>query len=256
MTRRKPAQRSAFKAGRAEGSGRLSLLLATEARQRAFIANLSHEFLTPITSIKGFAQTLAAGSVERPKMRLKWTKIIERNADRLTKLIEDLLQLNSYSEDSSRPPMEGVPLRAIVCEQVKQMASRAADRGVSFHLSISENLKVFVNAAELGIVMHNLLENAVKFNRRNGTVRIHARVARKRAVVSVADSGIGVPKDQLPFIFDWFHREDNAGLAPDRGNGLGLSIARAILLDRACPLWAESVEGKGTRIRFTLPLPQ
>lgn len=254
MTKRAAAQRPSIEAGRVESAGKLAALLADEARQRLFLANLSHEFLTPITSIKGYAQTLAAGSAERPETRVKWTKVIERNADRLTRLIEDLLQLNSYGEDASRPPMEGVPLRELVSEQVRRMAPRAVERKVSIHLSVSERLTVFANPSELGIVIRNLLENAVKFNRRNGSVRVHARTAGKRALVSVSDTGIGIPKEHLPLIFDWFHREENAGLPSDRGNGLGLSIARAILLSRACPIWAESSAGAGTRIRFTLPL--
>jgi two-component system sensor histidine kinase VicK len=117
-----------------------------------------------------------------------------------------------------------------------------------------KGLRVVMNRAELAQVMQNLCENAIKYNRKNGRVYIQAREVGRRAVVSVRDTGIGIPREDLTRIFDRFHRAENARRNTVRGTGLGLSIVRSILANRGCRVWAESDLGKGSIIFFTLPL--
>ena len=228
-------------------------LRKSEARQRDFVANVSHELMTPIAAIKGYSESLTAGALEIPGKRVKFTQIIEKHADRLAQLVEDLLQLSSFDAGRARAASETVFLRTNIEKLVRGLAPAARGRAVSFRVLVPARLRVAMNRAELTQVMQNLCENAIKYNRKKGRVYIRARRIGKRVVVSVQDTGIGVPKEDLPRIFDRFHRAENARLKTARGNGLGLSIVRSILVNRGCRIWAESVEGKGTTVFFTLP---
>jgi signal transduction histidine kinase len=144
-------------------------------------------------------------------------------------------------------------LRSNVDRLVRGLAPSARGRAVSVRVQVPPGLRVAMNRAELNQVMQNLCENAIKYNRKKGRVYVRARRVGKRVIVSVSDTGIGIPKEDLPRIFDRFHRAENARLKTERGNGLGLSIVRSILANRGCRIWAESAEGKGTTVSFTLP---
>jgi two-component system CheB/CheR fusion protein len=231
-------------------------LRKSEARQRDFVANVSHELLTPITAIKGYAESLVAGALDIPHQRVKFTQIIEKHADRLSQLVEDLLQLSSHDEGRVRSAADTVNLRVSVERLVRSMAPVSRKRGVSIAVRMPKGLRVVMNRAELSQVMQNLCENAVKYNRKNGRVFIQAREVGRRAVVSVRDTGIGIPREDLTRIFDRFHRSENARRNTARGTGLGLSIVRSILTNRGCRVWAESDLGRGSIIFFTLPLAE
>lgn len=229
-------------------------LRKSEARQRSFVANVSHELMTPITAIKGYAESLIGGALDVPVQRVKFTQTIERHADRLAQLVEDILQLSAQDDGRPLAAAESVPLRASIDKLVRGMAPVSRKRGVTIKVRVPKTMRVAMNRAELSQVMQNLCENAIKYNRRNGSVSIVARVVGRRAVVSVRDTGIGIPKEDLPRIFDRFHRAENARRNTERGSGLGLSIVRSILVNRGCRIWAESDLGKGSTIMFTLPL--
>jgi two-component system CheB/CheR fusion protein len=228
-------------------------LRKSEARQREFVANVSHELMTPITAIKGYSESLIGGALEIPGKRAKFAQIIEKNAERLAQLVEDLLQLSAHDAGRARAAPETVFLRTKVEKVARSAAPAARKRGVSIRVRMPARLRVEMNRLELTQVLQNLFENAVKYNRKKGRVYVRARRIGKRVLVTVQDTGIGVPKEDLPRIFDRFHRAENARLRTERGNGLGLSIVRAILVNRGCRIWAESVEGKGTIVSFTLP---
>lgn len=231
-------------------------LRKSEARQRDFVANVSHELLTPITAIKGYAESLVSGALDVPHQRVKFTQIIEKHADRLSQLVEDLLQLSSHDAGRVRSTADTVNLRASVDRLVRSLAPVRRKRSVSIAVRMPKHLRVVMNRAELSQVMQNLCENAIKYNRKNGRVYIQARVVGRRAVVSVRDTGIGIPREDLTRIFDRFHRAENARRNTERGTGLGLSIVRSILTNRGCRVWAESDLGRGSIIFFTLPLAE
>jgi two-component system CheB/CheR fusion protein len=228
-------------------------LRKSEARQREFVANVSHELMTPIAAIKGYSESLSAGALELPGKRVEFTQIIEKNADRLAALVEDLLQLSSYDAGRVRSAPEPVLLRGAIEKLLRSVAPVALSKGVKIRVLMPESLRVAMNRDELTQVIQNLCENAIKYNRNKGRVTIRARRVGRKVFVSVQDTGIGIPKEDLPRIFDRFHRAENARLKTARGNGLGLSIVRSILAHRGCRIRAESVLGKGTIISFTLP---
>ena len=227
-------------------------LRKSEGRQRDFVANVSHELMTPITAIKGYSEALVAGALEIPNKRLKFAQIIEKHADRLTQLVEDLLQL-STSEAGHKKSADAVTLASQLEKLLRELAPLARKRGISIRVKVSPVLKVAVNKSELNQILQNLVLNAIKYNRSKGRIAIAAHVVGKRIIVSVQDTGIGVPKEDLTRIFDRFHRSANARALTERGSGLGLSIAKSILVAHGCRIWAESVQGKGTTFFFTLP---
>jgi two-component system CheB/CheR fusion protein len=227
-------------------------LRKSESRQRDFVANVSHELMTPITAIKGYSEALVSGALEDPRKRLKFTQIIEKHADRLTQLVEDLLQL-STSEAGHKKSVDTVPLAGQIKKLLLGLAPVAKKKGVTIRVKVAPELKVAINKAELNQILQNLIANAVKYNRSKGRVTIAASVVGKRIIVSIQDTGIGVPKEDLTRIFDRFHRAANARSMTERGTGLGLSIVKSILVAHGCRIWAESSDGRGTTFFFTLP---
>jgi two-component system phosphate regulon sensor histidine kinase PhoR len=233
-------------------SAEAEALRKVEGRQRDFVANVSHELMTPITAIKGYAEALLSGALDVSRKRLKFTQIIEKHADRLTQLVEDLLQL-STSETGPRKSVDAVPLAENIQRLVMDLAPLARKRGISIRVKTAPELRAAMNKNELNQILQNLVSNAIKYNRSRGRIVISAHVLGKRLVVAVRDTGIGVPKEDLTRIFDRFHRAANARSKTERGSGLGLSIVKSILVAHGCRIWAESEPGKGTTFFFTLP---
>lgn len=226
-------------------------LKALEERERAemeFIANVSHELRTPTTAIKGYAQTLLTGGLDE-KGRADFVRTIERNADRLADLIEDLLRFGPLARPSR-------PRQVRLSEAVIRAAANAGSLGKVARVSVGGRvpawLEVRADPAQLEEVLSQLLENAVKFNRRGGRVTLKARANGREALISVEDTGSGFSREDLPRLFERFYRGRAARAG--RGSGLGLSIARQVVTAHGGRIWAENRPGGGAAIFFTLPL--
>lgn len=232
-----------------------SALIDSEARRHEFEANLSHELMTPIAAIKGYSESLADGALKIPGRGLQFARIIGQHAERLTLVVEDILRLSSVeSNGCARKSPRAIDLRAQMRSQIAGLRATAARRGISVNLAIPPRLRVRFRKRELSRILRHLLVNAIKYNRLNGRIDISSRRAGRRAIVIIRDSGIGVPIGDLPRIFDRFHRAQNARATMVRGSGLGLALVRSTLLAHGCRIWADSAEGKGTTMSFTLPL--
>ncbi len=208
--------------------------------------------MTPITAIKGYSEALVTGALQIPGKRLKFTQIIEKHADRLAQLVEDLLLLSTF-EAGHQKSADIVPLAGQFQKLLLGLAPMARKRGISIRVMVAPELKVAMNKSELNQILQNLVANAIKYNRSKGRISIAAHTVGKRVVVAISDTGIGVPKEDLPRIFERFHRAANARAKTERGTGLGLSIVKSILDSHGCRIWAESAVGKGTTFFFTLP---
>jgi two-component system, OmpR family, phosphate regulon sensor histidine kinase PhoR len=237
---------------RRRAAAEAAALHKSEGRQREFVANVSHELMTPITAIKGYSEALVGGALENPSKRLKFTQIIEKHADRLTQLVEDILQL-STAEAGHKKSVDAVPLADTIQKLLLGLGPTARKRGISIRVKAAPDLRVAMNRSELNQILQNLVQNAIKYNRSKGRIAIAASVVGKRVIVSIQDTGIGVPKEDLTRIFDRFHRAANARLTTQRGTGLGLSIVKSILVAHGCRIWVESDHGKGTTFFLTLP---
>lgn len=228
------------------------ILRERDAIQREFVANVSHELRTPITAIKGFAETLRMGALEDAENRLGFVETIERHADRLARLVDNLLTLSVLETGKRRIQLEEIALKPFVRDFAAGFEPVARRANLFVEVDIPESLRAKADPNQLSQVLQNLLDNAIKFSRPGGRVKVAGRLEDGQAVVSVADSGIGIPAKDLPRVFDRFHRAD--GRAREiKGTGLGLAIAKQIIELHGGRIWAESAEGSGAVFRFTLP---
>lgn len=223
--------------------------------QRRLVSIVSHELRTPITAIKGFAETLRRGGDEDPKNRMGFIRIIEKHAERLGSLVEDLLAVAELESGKSLPRPEALELKGFANDFVVGIATIAARRSVSISLEVEKDLVIWMDPAHLSQVLQNLLENAIKYNRKSGSVMLTARRAKGGlAWISVADTGIGIEAAELPRIFEQFHRTDAARAHSAKGTGLGLYIIKSIIESNGGRIWAESAKDEGSVFHFTVPL--
>lgn len=233
----------------------ITRLRRLEEVRKEFVANVSHELRTPLASIKGFAETLRRGGLDDAEHRMEFVETIERHADGLTRLVEDLLELASIESGKRGLRRESVGLRAFADEVWQSIRPIAKKKGVEFVNDAPEGLSIWFDRAALNQVLQNLLANAVKYNRDGGTVTLRAAEADggSRLRISVEDTGIGVPRADLPRVFERFYRVDKARSRELGGTGLGLSIVKHLVEGHGGDVSADSVEGKGSSFHFVVP---
>ena len=225
-----------------------------ERVRRDFVANVSHELRTPLTAISGYAETLLDGALEDPENNRKFVEIIRAHSIRLNNIASDLLTLSEL--ESGRPdlPAEPVPLRAALEAAARVVESEARVRGVAIHWGVVDDARILGHRIRLEQAIVNLLDNAVKFNRPGGEVRIEAASAGNgQARVTIADTGIGIPSEDQPRIFERFYRVDKARSREVGGTGLGLSIVKHVIERMGGSVGVESQLGKGSKFTITLP---
>lgn len=220
--------------------------------RRDFVANVSHEFKTPLTSIRGYAETLSAEVSETS--RKEFAEIIHRNARYLESLVNDLLAL---ARIEAEPPSscDCFDLRSAIREQVTMHSRLPNADGIRIEVDCP-GIEVRADRARLGTALGNLIENAIRYNRPEGTVRISARLDGARVLISVADSGFGIPEDALPRIFERFYRVDRSRTRNGGGTGLGLAIARHAVESQGGVLTAQSRVGSGSTFTIRIPVVQ
>ena len=226
-----------------------------ERVRKDFVANVSHELRTPLTAIRGYAETLLDGALDDPEHRRRFVEIIQSHAIRLNNIASDLLTLSEL--ESGRPPLAPGKLSVLATLEaaMRTVESEATMRQVHLGWGTVEDLQVMGNKIKLEQAFVNLLDNAVKFNRGGGEVWVEAsRTAGGKVAISIADSGIGIPSEDLPRIFERFYRVDKARSREVGGTGLGLSIVKHVVEQMNGTVSVESQLGKGSR--FTVVLPE
>ena len=226
-----------------------------ERIRKDFVANVSHELRTPLTAIRGYAETLLDGAIEDQDNNRKFLEIILAHAIRLNNIASDLLVLSEL--ESGHPPAapEPVPVQAALDSAVRTLESEAAVRGVSLRAGELDASRVMGHRIRLEQAFVNLLDNAVKFNRPGGEVRIEThRTGDGKVRVIVSDTGIGIPSEDLPRIFERFYRVDKARSREVGGTGLGLSIVKHVIERMSGTITVDSQLGKGSTFIVTLPL--
>jgi two-component system phosphate regulon sensor histidine kinase PhoR len=228
-----------------------------ERVRRDFVANVTHEFKTPLTAIQGFAETLLAGALDDKKNRERFVEIIREHAQRLARLTDDLLKLSRIEAGQLELELRPGSVAVLVKKCVDTARLKAEAKGISISTDLPPNLPfVRADAAWLGEVLQNLLDNAVQYTPPDGHIRITAESDGKLVTVSVADTGIGIPEADLERIFERFYRVDAARSREAGGTGLGLSIARHIVEAHGGRIWVESAVGQGSRFHFSIPAVQ
>lgn len=221
--------------------------------RRDFVANVSHELKTPVTAIQGFAETLLAGALEEPEARRQFVAIIHKESLRMSSLIADLLILAKLESEPGaiRPVLMAVA--PLVSGVVERMRPQAEGRDVVLAVE-AEPLEAEVDPARMEQVLINLIDNGIKHTAPGGRVMVRFHADGDRLVGQVEDSGIGIPPESLPRIFERFYRVDPGRARKAGGTGLGLSIVKHIVEAHGGEVAATSLLGKGTTITFSQPL--
>jgi two-component system phosphate regulon sensor histidine kinase PhoR len=225
-----------------------------ERIRRDFVANVSHELRTPLTAIRGYAETLLEGALEDQEYNRRFLEIIKAHAIRLSNISSDLLTLSEMEAGKARMEPEAVPVLGAVESAMRTVETEAQLRHVELVCGRMEDTQVLGDRLQLEQVLVNLLDNAVKFNRPGGEAVIEvSHTADDRVRITLTDTGIGIPHDDLPRIFERFYRVDKARSREVGGTGLGLSIVKHIIERMNGTVSVESQLGKGST--FTLLLP-
>ncbi len=221
--------------------------------QRAFISNISHDFRSPLTSIRGYAQAMLDGTIP-PDAQEKYLNIILSETDRLTNLTSNLLELNSFNRESVLLDLSNFNIHETIIRTVDTLEGTASKKGISFVLDFHSKKELFVNADEAKIhqVLYNLIDNAIKFSHSDSEIKIGTIKKGDKIFVSVKDSGIGIPKDSLNKVFDRFYKTDISRGKDKKGTGLGLSISKEIINSHNQTINVVSTERVGTEFVFTL----
>ena len=230
----------------ADGLSRLETL------RRNMVTDVAHELRTPLTNIRGYLEALRDGVVE-PE-----TEVIDALYEEtmlLNHLVDDLQELSLAEAGQLRLDRQPVALAAVVDQAIAAFASRAKVKGVAVQIDLPADLPlVDVDPRRGGQVLRNLLENGLTHTPAGGEIGIAARAAGGWVEVSVRDTGAGIPAQDLPFVFERFHRADRSRSRATGGAGLGLAIARQLVEAHGGRIWVESDEGEGSTFRFTLPV--
>ncbi|MDD4801841.1 MAG: ATP-binding protein [Syntrophomonas sp.] len=212
-----------------------------------FVSNVSHELRTPLTSIKGFVETLLDGAMENNNLCRRFLTIIDSETYRLGRLIEDLLTLSSI--ESQERPMYLMPLCMVnsVINVMNIMGPQISDKCLRVDYIYEPNL-AYINADEdlVNQVLINLLDNAIKYTPRKGTITIRSFVQNRRVITTVTDTGMGISRESLPRVFERFYRVDKARSRDRGGTGLGLSIVKHIVEAHGGEVRVESEVGRGS----------
>lgn len=227
----------------------------SDALRREFVANVSHELRTPITNIRSYAETLADSEDLPPDMVKNFLRVIVNESDRMTKIVQDLLTLSRFDSGKADLHFEKFSFSLSVKNVYEAMLMEAKKNGLEMSLEIEENLPdITGDRSRIEQVLLNIISNAVRYTPEGGRISVRAGRGDGTVWMEVADTGIGIPPEDLPRIFDRFYRVDKARSRASGGTGLGLSIAKDIVVRHSGNISVESTVGKGTTMTVTLPI--
>lgn len=234
----------------------ITRLRRLEQVRRDFVANVSHELKTPITSIKGFVETLIESGPESRKESERFLRIIARQAERLHRIIDDLLTLSRIEQDGSMSEdfVEQSSIARLIQASVQLCADAASNKDIDIEVDCPSDLRAAVNVRLLEQGMVNLVDNAIKYSDPNSTVRVAAWKEDGDLNIRVSDQGCGIASDHLPRLFERFYRVDKARSRSVGGTGLGLAIVKHIAQSHGGEVRVESVPGEGSVFTIRLPL--
>ncbi|MFQ5588798.1 MAG: two-component system histidine kinase PnpS [Nitrospiria bacterium] len=225
-----------------------------EKIRQDFVANVSHELKTPVASIKGYAETLLEGAIHDSENAEPFLKIIHDDAERLALLIEDLLSLSKIESGKLNINFEPTDLFPIIQKVAQSLRPQSLGKSVRIDVKTPETLpQVPADKTRITQVFFNLIDNAIKYNKTGGTVRVSAKTQKNTVEIEITDNGIGIPKADLPRLFERFYRVDKGRSRALGGTGLGLSIVKHIVKAHNGDIRVESELGKGTTFTLTLP---
>lgn len=225
-----------------------------EDDQRKFVSNVSHDFRSPLTSMKGYVEAILDGTIP-VEMQDKYLNIILFETTRLTKLTQSLLELNKYGSHGTMLDVSNFDINLTIKTTVSTFEGICKGKRISFQLILSgQNLYVTADISKIQQVIYNLIDNAIKFSRADSFITIETTEKNEKVFVSVKDTGIGIPKESLNKIWERFYKTDLSRGKDKKGSGLGLAIVKEIIQAHEENINVISTEGVGTEFIFTLPL--
>lgn len=233
-----------------------SEIASSEDHQKKFVANVSHDFRSPLTSIRGYLEAMLDGTIP-PEMHEKYLNIVLNETDRLTKLTNSLLQLNNLNTKGMILEKTEFDMNAVIRDTVATFEGLCEKKHIHVSLIlVGETMPVVGDMSKIQQVLYNLIDNAIKFSHNNSTITIETREKKSKLCVSVKDTGIGIPKESLKLIFDRFYKTDLSRGKDKKGTGLGLAITKEIIHSHGENINVISTEGVGTEFIFTIPLAE
>ena len=224
-----------------------------EKLRTEFVSNVTHELKTPITSIRGFIETLKNGAINNKDVSLRFLDIIDIEAERLYELINDILCLSEIENKDSDTDIESIDLYSIINVIFEILQNTAKEKNIALINNISEKNIIRANRNRMKQLILNLVDNAVKYNVPNGSVTLDAQKVGGKIIIYVRDTGIGIPPEHIPRIFERFYRVDKGRSRDMGGTGLGLSIVKHIVNLYNGVINVNSEVGKGTEFIIQLP---
>jgi two-component system sensor histidine kinase VicK len=225
-----------------------------EAMRKEFVANVSHELRTPLTTIKSYAETLLDGALEEKELSGQFMNVINNEADRMTRLVNNLLELSRLDNRETRWDIKPMDPGIILKEVIDKMNFNIKRKGQTIEANIPEKSpEIFVDKDKIEQVFQNILSNAYKYTPEGGKIFIDLKYVDKKAKITFRDTGIGIPKEDLPRIFERFYRVDKTRSREMGGTGLGLSIAHEIIQAHEGEIDIDSEPGQGTCVTLRIP---
>lgn len=225
-----------------------------EEMRREFVANVSHELKTPLTSILGYAETLRRGAMDDREAAARFLEKIENNAIQLKNLVGDILKLSEIESERLEMRPEPLLLREVAAEIIDRSQQSLEAKEIQCLNRIPSDLQVQADPGAIRQILGNLVDNAVKYNRSGGVITLESEVLGGVCRVTVRDTGIGIPEKDLPRVFERFYRADKAHSRQMGGTGLGLSIVKHLVQAHGGEMRVKSEIGKGSEFSFTVPL--
>jgi len=226
-----------------------------ERVRRDFVANVSHEFKTPLTAIQGFAETLLGGAIDDPQNRLRFLEIILEHSRRLARLTDDLLKLSKMDADKLELEIRRLSVAQFVESCIETTQRTAAEKDLRVSVNLLQPLPdIAADRRRLAEVLQNLLDNAMQYTPAGGQIMVGASANGAEVTITVSDTGIGIPKADQSRIFERFYRVDVARSREVGGTGLGLSISKHLVEAHGGRIWVESEVGQGSQFHFTVPI--
>lgn len=227
-----------------------------ERVRQEFLVNVSHELRTPLASITAYVETLLDGAIDDAENSLRFLHTIQRNAERMRDLVEDVSELAAIESGAVRLNLEQLPLRRVVAEVFNGLAHRGARHGIDLKNQVDETHLVTADARRLEQILTNLVDNAIKFNPAGGEVCVSAVLSEdgKQILIRVRDSGPGIAAEHLPRLFERFYRVDKARSREAGGTGLGLAIVKHLARAHGGEAHVTSEVGVGSEFTIRLPV--
>jgi len=225
-----------------------------ERVRKDFVINVSHELRTPLASIQGYTETLIDGALNDPEHNLRFLRIIRHNAERLTRITEDLLTLSRIEQKRQKFEFDSHPVSVLLADAIDLMRPIAKKNNIGLELKPPAYAAVWCDSEAVSQILSNLLDNAIKYTHSGGSIFVGAQSKGDFIEIFVRDTGIGIPPEDVPRLFERFYRVDKARSRELGGTGLGLSIVKHLVAAQGGSIRVESTVNQGSTFFFTLPL--